>query len=311
MKIDMSDIISFFESDFGKVIINLSTLVASLITILAFVITILSYYKIGKIKRGQIKYKDLVDVRGTVVLLSNISDLIKTIKKDQSLDSNLNEQLDNIISEISKNIGQINSVNRALFNEEEKQNIDPMNPPMEPLYAGKGFYDDDFFRDIILKAKKRIIICCKRNTRPFKQGHVDKLIKKATEGIDVQILSISPNMNDQLLEAIRESVPHPPINIDELKATQITNFHTYLDRKNKMHEKDKQRINYYETSEIIWFNFVLVDNSLYWGLVNYKKTEEAGDVYTSRPYVTFSSTDPFAKKILKIYNNIIKDIDGK
>lgn len=305
----MSNIISFFESDIGKVSINLSTLVASLITIVAFVITILSYLKIGKIKRGQIKYKDLVDVRGTVALLSNISDLFKTIKKDQSLDSHLSEKLDNMISEISKNIGQINSVNRALF--EEKQDIDPMNPPIEPIYTGRGFYDDDFFRNVILKAKKRIIICCKRNTRPFKQGNLDELIKKATEGVDIQILSFSPEMHEKLLEAIRESVPHPPINIKELKSTQTTNFLTYRDRKNKMHDKDKQRINYYETSEIIWFNFVLVDYSFYWGLVNYKKTDEAGDVYTSRPYVTFSAEDPFAKKILKIYNNIIKDIDGR
>ena len=307
----MSNIISFFESDIGKASINLTTLVASIITLVAFVITLLSYSKIGKIKRGQIKYKDLVDIRGTVALLSNISDLIKTIKKDQSLDGNLSEQLDNMISEISKNIGQINSVNKALFNEEEKQDIDPMNPPIEPIYTGRGFYDDDFFRNVILKAKKRIIICCKRNTRPFKQGNLDELIKKATEGVDIQILSFSPKMHEKLLEAIRESVPHPPNTLNKLKSTQITNFHTYLDRKKTMHDKDKQRINYYETSEIIWFNFVLVDNSLYWGLVNYKKTDEAGDVYTSRPYVTFSAADPFAKKILKIYNNIIKDIDGK
>lgn len=179
---------------------------------------------------------------------------------------------------------------------DKKDSLSFSIPPISPTYHSAGFYDDNFFNDIILSAKQRIVICCKRNTRPFKQGNIDELIDKAANGVNIQILSFSPTMDDALLEEIRKSVPHPPKDIEELRNTQKNHAKIYQDRKSKMEESFKRNLNYFETSEIIWFNFVLVDNRFYWGIVNYKKTDEDHSVYKNRPYIEYPLTDPFAKK---------------
>lgn len=113
----------------------------------------------------------------------------------------------------------------------------------------------------------------------------------------------SPDISDELLEEIRKSVPRPPKSIKEMRKTQIEYKEEYLEQKKK---QNCDNIIYYESLDFPLFQFVLVDNKLYLGIVNYNKEDEENLVYDNRPYLEFNVTDKFACEILKKYSILVK-----
>lgn len=266
-----------------------------IITVLAFVITILSYFKIKKVKEAQLLYQKYVDLDNLINILEIAKQYIE-VKHINETDMLLKKE--DVIENITKQIATIESVNKVLFYKNKldyKSNV---------IFHANGYYNNDFFTSVILKAKRRIIIYGKRNTRVFKQENILKLFDLAKKkSFHVELMFFSPDISDELLEEIRKSVPHPPKSIKEMRKTQIEYKEEYLQQKKK---QNCDNIIYYESLDFPLFQFVLVDNKLYLGIVNYNKEDEENLVYDNRPYLEFNVTDKFACEILKKYSILVK-----
>ena len=277
------------------------------------IISIISMVKIQNVKNAQKeaqkKYAELVRVQEIKKLLQNLNNFFRRLEKNTNISKPVKNNLNitRYTTEIATNIATIDAIDRA-FNDGDRNETDSKKRDLEltPLYIESGYYNNDFFNNIVLKAQSEVIICCKRNTRISQQGNVQKLCALAKQGREIKIVAISPDMPDALLDEVRESVPNPP-SLKELKESQSRQRQTLLNNAKKLKVSDKN-LQYYETDKIPFFHLVKVDEKVYWGLVNYKKYgEDLTATYEERPYLVFDVRNPFAIRMLQKVEDIIRE----
>lgn len=290
------------------------TIIGFLLTALGLVLTVISIVKIQKVKdaqkQAQDRYAELVRVKEIEQLLYDLQNFFKRLQSNSKIPENVKQHLNiaDYSNEIISNIATIEAINRAFNTTVKNQiNIVEENPLSSPKYVPNGYYNVDFFNNIILKAQTKILICCKRNTRVCAQGNVQKLCKLANSGCEITIVSFSPKMSNDLLEAIRTSVPNPPKDVRKLKESQIRNREQLLEN---ARNSGASSLKYYETLKFPFFHLIQVDDRVYWGIVNYTKHgEDTSQTYEERPYLIFEQNDPFIEKMLQKVNDIIRDSD--
>lgn len=277
------------------------TIIGFLLTALGLVLTVISIVKIQKVKdaqkQAQDRYAELVRVKEIEQLLYDLQNFFKRLQSNSKIPENVKQHLNiaDYSNEITSNIATIEAINRAFNTTVKNQiNIVEENPLSSPKYVPNGYYNVDFFNNIILKAQTKILICCKRNTRVCAQGNVQKLCKLANSGCEITIVSFSPKMSNDLLEEIRTSVPNPPKDVRKLKESQIRNREQLLEN---ARNSGASSLKYYETLKFPFFHLIQVDDRVYWGIVNYTKHgEDTSQTYEERPYLIFEQNDPFIEK---------------
>ena len=288
------------------------TIIGFLLTALGLVLTVISIVKIQKVKdaqkQAQDRYAELVRVKEIEQLLYDLQNFFKRLQSNSKIPENVKQHLNiaDYSNEITSNIATIEAINRAFNTTVKNQiNIVEENPLSSPKYVPNGYYNVDFFNNIILKAQTKILICCKRNTRVCAQGNVQKLCKLANSGCEITIVSFSPKMSDDLLEEIRTSVPNPPKDVRKLKESQIRNREQLLEN---ARNSGASSLKYYETLKFPFFHLIQVDDRVYWGIVNYTKHgEDTSQTYEERPYLIFEQNDPFIEKMLRKVDDIIRN----
>ena len=288
------------------------TIIGFLLTALGLVLTVISIVKIQKVKdaqkQAQDRYAELVRVKEIEQLLYDLQNFFKRLQSNSKIPENVKQHLNiaDYSNEITSNIATIEAINRAFNTTVKNQiNIVEENPLSSPKYVPNGYYNVDFFNNIILKAQTKILICCKRNTRVCAQGNVQKLCKLANSGCEITIVSFSPKMSNDLLEEIRTSVPNPPKDVRKLRESQIRNREQLLEN---ARNSGAASLKYYETLKFPLFHLIQVDDRVYWGIVNYTKHgEDTSQTYEERPYLIFEQNDPFIEKILRKVDDIIRN----
>ena len=288
------------------------TIIGFLLTALGLVLTVISIVKIQKVKdaqkQAQDRYAELVRVKEIEQLLYDLQNFFKRLQSNSKIPENVKQHLNiaDYSNEITSNIATIEAINRAFNTTVKNQiNIVEENPFSSPKYVPNGYYNVDFFNNIILKAQTKILICCKRNTRVCAQGNVQKLCKLANSGCEITIVSFSPKMSNDLLEEIRTSVPNPPKDVRKLKESQIRNREQLLEN---ARNSGASSLKYYETLKFPFFHLIQVDDRVYWGIVNYTKHgEDTSPTYEERPYLIFEQNDPFIEKMLRKVDDIIRN----
>lgn len=288
------------------------TIIGFLLTALGLVLTVISIVKIQKVKdaqkQAQDRYAELVRVKEIEQLLYDLQNFFKRLQSNSKIPENVKQHLNiaDYSNEITSNIATIEAINRAFNTTVKNQiNIVEENPFSSPKYVPNGYYNVDFFNNIILKAQTKILICCKRNTRVCAQGNVQKLCKLANSGCEITIVSFSPKMSNDLLEEIRTSVPNPPKDVRKLKESQIRNREQLLEN---ARNSGASSLKYYETLKFPFFHLIQVDDRVYWGIVNYTKHgEDTSQTYEERPYLIFEQNDPFIEKMLRKVDDIIRN----
>ena len=291
---------------------DLLAVIGFIMTAVGLIISIISMIKIQNVKNAQKeaqeKYAKLLRVQEIKSLLQNLNSFFSRLEKNNNISKSVKNSLNitRYTTEIATNIATIDAIDRTFNDEKSKSENKTSDFELMPLYVETGYYNNDFFNNIVLKAQNEIVICCKRNTRISQQGNVQRLCTLARQGREIKIVAISPDMSDELLEEIRESVPNPP-SLKELKESQLRQRQTLLNNAKKSGVSDKN-LKYYETNKIPLFHLVKVDDKVYWGLVNYKKCgEDLSTTYEERPYLVFDVRNPFAIRMLEKVNAIIED----
>lgn len=133
-----------------------------------------------------------------------------------------------------------------------------------------GYYIGPFFKEVIAKARKRIIILAYHNRRLADYSSLEILTKKANLGCKVTMLSLSPNADDNVLELTRLKLPVAPKDLDFLKdeiKKNVNNILIFLDQ--KVTSSKLKCIEYKLYDVLPRIHMVLVDDFIYMGFTNY------------------------------------------
>ena len=265
----------------------------ALITLIEFTVSIVSYYKISKVRESQIEYRDIIELDTILSNLNNNTDVLKRIRNTTEIDlsSELMNEIDQLVTANAVCLGAVNKANQILLNSDN--NTQNKNS-QQVIYHEKGYFDKYFFDNIILSAKQRVILYLKRNIRPFTLDNLNELIKLADKNITIDIFAFSTKTDRKILEEMRKTIPNCPDNNDLIQSQEI-NKQAYISKKRQM--KKPNNINYYEYTGFPFSQFIVIDNKLYWGIVNFDKTNMS-DPFADRPYLEMDISTHFAQYIL-------------
>lgn len=282
---------------------TITQFILAVICIIQFLVSIISYLKISRVRKSQTEYHDIIELDKILGNLESNTDILKKLsnKQDINLPDDMKHKIQNMVDLNYECIGAVNKANQILLN--YKNNNEIQNGG-KAIYHERGYFNKEFFDSKILTASKRIFLYLKRNTRPFTLDNLKALVILAENGVRIDIFAFSTNIEKILLEQMMASIPNCPT-IDVLLNTQISNRQSYIDTKEKM-KNNKQNINYYEYKTYPLSQYIIVDNTLYWGIVNYDKSQ-MDDVFEDRPYVEMDASSDFAKYILSLHRKIIDD----
>lgn len=269
---------------------------AGLASFVGLFLTLYSIYQIKNIKESIKEYIEQTDLSTALNTMSEVNNLLVEILDKNILNDIEKLKVNNAIQDMCESIGCIKGVNRVYLNKISKVDVD-----IE--YCDTGYYNDDFFNNIILKGKNKIIIFGKRNSRITKQENKIKFFQLLENtNVFIELFYIDPNASDEYIEVIRQMSPSFPNSNKEVRDSQITGKNTYINMKEKSKRADA--INYYEYKTFPYFNFIVVDRYFYWGIVNYPKYGKNVNEYDLRPYIKFSINDRFPRYIMEICEDI-------
>ena len=282
---------------------TITQFILAIICIIQFFVSIISYLKISRVRKSQTDYHDIIELDKILGNLESNTDILKKINNNQdiNLPDNMKRKIQIMVDSNYECIGAVNKANQILLNYENSHES-PNN--REAIYHERGYFNKEFFDSKILTANKRIFLYLKRNTRPFTLDNLKALVILAESGVKIDIFAFSSNIEKTLLDQMMDSIPNCPTT-DVLLTTQISNRQSYIATKEKM-KNNKQNINYYEYRTYPLSQYIIVDNILYWGIVNYDKSQME-NVFEDRPYLQMDTSSDFAKYILSLHKKMIDD----
>ena len=269
----------------------MTQLILAVIAIIEFVVSVLGYIKISKVRKSQIEYRDIIELDNILLNLKKNTDLFMEVKNSEaySIDPELKDKIDKIVLSNYECIGSVNKANQIMFSAQKDALVSG-----DVIYHESGYYNKAFFDNVILQAKKQIVLYIKRNTRPFTLDNLNALINLSeSKNVKVKIFAFSPDIDETLLKEMEKTIPNSPP-VRELRDTQRLNRNEYVERKKKM--KNTDNIAYYEYMEYPLSQYVIVDDKLYWGIVNFDKSDMA-NVFEDRPYIVMDTNSRFARYI--------------
>lgn len=259
------------------------------ITIIEFIIALISYKKISKVRKSQIEYRDIVELDNILLNINNNTALLGTIRTNYGsmLPKEVIERIDAIVAHNYECVGAVNKANQILLNANKTIHRG------EAIYHQRGYFNQRFYKDIILNANKRIVFYIKRNTRPFTLDNLSALIDLAdNKDVDIKIFAFSPKIEDSILNEMMKSIPRCPESAETLRNTQISGRGVYVEQKKYM--KKPHNITYYEYLSYPLSQYIIVDDVMYWGIVNFDKSDMK-NVFDERPYLEIDINTPFAQ----------------
>ena len=275
--------------------------ILALVSIIEFIVAVVSYLKISKVRKSQIEYHDIVELDNVLYNLSENTQLLTSIRSDQSINlpQEVLDRIDLIVAHNYECIGAVNKANQILLNTNKDSFCGDV------IYHERGYFNQRFYKEIILDAKRRVVFFIKRNMRPFTLDNLSSLMELAdNKNVDVKIFAFSPEIDETILKEMMKSIPNCPESIDILRSTQINARSLYLEQ--KKHMRKPQNITYYEYLSYPLSQYIIVDNTLYWGIVNFNKSEML-NVFDERPFLEMDINNQFAQYIVSLQDKLIAE----
>lgn len=271
------------------------------LTTISLFITIWTFLQVSSLKKAQVQYDELVETDNLINMLSRISDYFTSNIAHTDI------EIYRLQQEIQRSIGKIEGVKTALFNKKKK--AIKSNSSM-PEFISEGYYSDPFLAERISETKLKLCVFAKRNQRISNMDHLQsiaKLLAKSKNCI-VELMAISPDVSDEILVELNKTIPIAAPNIQKLREEIIENRRRIVEFKNTLEQSQKERFHYYEYWGAPPFHCILVDDYLYFGLVNYHKSPDEYRVVENRPCIKLDtkSTD-FAQRIKKQYESFVNE----
>ena len=274
-------------------------LVLAIIALVEFAVSVVSYFKILSVKKSQVEYRDVIELDTIINNLNNNTEVLKRIRNHSGIDmpEEIKDDIDRLVTANSVCYGAVNKANQILLNAgAEGRAQDGV------VYHENGYFNKAFFDDVVLGAKHRVVLYLKRNIRPFTLDNLNSLAILADRNVKIDVFAFSPSIDPTLLEDMKKSIPSCP-STKELIVTQETNRQAFVDRKAKM--KKPGNFNYFEYFDYPLSQYIIVDNKMYWGIVNFNKSDMS-DPFGDRPYLEMDVSTRFAKYIIAQHDNIKK-----
>ena len=275
---------------------TIAQLILAVIGIIEFLVSVISYYKISSVRKSQVEYRDIIELNKILDNICTNNELLTQLRNNtENISEETIGQIDVVLANNNQCLGAVTKANQILLDSEKKSSFTTSS---DVIYHDSGYFNHEFFEQKILCAKKRVVLYIKRNVRPFSLDNMEKLIALAENGVTIDIFAFSPHIKQMLLNEMRDSIPNCPPN-SELISSQNSNRELYIERKKQM--KNKDNIHYYEYTCYPLSQYIIVDNKLYWGVVNFNKSKMTNP-FGDRPYIEMDTSTSFAMYILSLYS---------
>ena len=272
-------------------------------SLLGAVVAIITLMKVKSVREAQIHermaFQEILKLDELENLLATLFKLI-TVSRDELIQKGF-EEVDSLLEQIPEYRGSIKGALDALtkYFDQTKGKITTF-----PQYFSRGYYTDEFLLNEMKNAHKIIRICAKRNIRITSIDILAAISAKARSGCKIELLTIGPETNDEILWQIMETMPLPPNSVEDLRNQLNHHTQTYLEYLKSLPEKVRKRISYFQFSGYPPFHIVQVDKLLHLGITGFYKMPSDLKIIKNRPYITFHASDPFAQKIIQQFKLI-------
>ena len=277
---------------FEYIINNPATqVILAVIAIAEFIISIVAYFKISKVRKSQIEYRNIIELDTILKNIEKNNELLNRIRSQKNLTDGEIFGIDEIVAANNICLGAVRKANQILLNSGKT-----VYNKSDVVYHETGYFDREFFDSIILSAKHNVTLFIKRNTRPFTLENLHALSKLADQNVTIDIFAFSPEISIDVLTEMQNTIPNCP-SVDELLHTQKINKQAFIEKKKSL--KKPNNFNYYEYLHYPDCQYIIVDNKLYWGIVNFNK-KEMDDPFGDRPYIEMSTSSKFSQYIIAL-----------
>lgn len=270
------------------------TLISAIASVLGLIISIYLLYKVGKLAKAKKEEREFMK---RILKIEELDYMLTYLTEILSDDKVTEEEMKKLIPTLSelrgKFIGALETIGEVYQEEIIRYPIFPT-----------GYYTESFFLEKLKDAKKLIRVVCYRNIRIASYGVLELLANKIRQKCKVEILFISPQAPNYVLEHIASKLPPPHQSIEEMRDELKKNLKQIIAViKEKVGDDNKMR-NYFECrtyNDVPRFHMVQIDNKIYLGLTNYRSGLVKYKKEELRPYLIIPENSPVGKYIIANY----------
>jgi len=275
------------------------TLISTVASILGLVISIYLLYKIGKLAKAKKEEREFMK---RILKIEELDYMLTYLTEILSDDKVSEEEMRKLIPTLSELRGKFVGALEIIG---EVYQEDIMRYPIFPT----GYYTESFLLEKLKDAKKLIRVVCYRNIQIASYGILELLASKIKQKCKVEILFISPQAPNYVLEHIASKLPPPHQSIEEMRNELKKNLKQLITVIEEKVDDDNKIRQYFEcrTYNVVpRFHMVQIDNKIYLGLTNYRSGLVKYKKEELRPYLIIPKNSPVGKYIVANYEYLYK-----
>lgn len=276
------------------------TAISTVASVLGVIVSIYLLYKVGKLAKAKSTEREfmkrILNIEELDYMLTHLTEILS----DNQISK---EEIKTLIPKLSelrgKFIGALETIGEVYQEEMIRYPIIPT-----------GYYTEDFLLKKLGSAKKLIRVMCYRNIRIASYGVLEILAKKIQQKCKVEILFISPQAPDYVLEHIASKLPPPQQSIEEMRDGIRTNMNQIIEIIKSKVNDDRRISKYFDCSIYVMFprfHMVQIDNKIYLGLTNYRSGLARYKEEELRPYLIIPANSPVGMYVITNYEYLHKN----
>jgi len=139
----------------------------------------------------------------------------------------------------------------------------------------KDYFSTAFLVRHIKNAKKTVTIFSVKNSRVAVPDVVESIQSFCMKGGECTIMTLSPNVSDDIISKIMQTLPTAPSDVVEYKNELRVNKQKYKNMHDGLGVNSKTKLTYYEYSVLPTMHFCQFDNKIYLGFQVFENKNDA------------------------------------
>jgi len=251
------------------------SVIATVTGIIGFIVTIYVTLKVKEIKEAQRTEREAlsgaVGIGEISTTLRSTDGLLHKMQLDPKLPKDFKEAVAEQRSKLLKEEGRIVGMTRTIQEYIDRNEKKPSKRIPRRFLGLRGprtnivtdYYCSDFCRRNISKASRIVRILCVRNIRITEPDTLRELANKINAGCRVEIMSLSPSVDDCIIKDIMSTLPKPPVSVQQFRE-EVENNYKSLSVFYKSLTK-KQNFAYFEYKRLPSLHMCQFDGAIYLG----------------------------------------------
>jgi hypothetical protein len=288
--------------------------------IIGFIITIYVSIKVRELKEVQRTEREAlsgaIGVGDIITTLRSTDRLLQKIQLSpecpDSFRQDVVEQRSKLLKEEGRIVGMTRTIQEYVSKHEEKPSSQSIRR-FSKLVGLRGlktniitdYYCSEFCRRNISKAKRIVRILCVRNIRITEPDILRELSNRINDGCRVEIMSLSPAVDDCIIKDVMCTLPKPPADCGQFR-NEVENNYKSISVFYKGLTK-KQNFAYFEYNRLPNLHMCQFDDTIYLGFpYYYRKDTPKGETLLDFG-IAVSESETIGKRVIEQFEELKRD----